>query len=172
MAVLLIAEPGVDHTAGGVVHRQQQREWRAVFAQAPVITGVRLDQHAVPRHALATYPVLGRTPSPRTAHSGLREEASQGGPANVDSFPFPQQLVEMGVVGSHASGLGQVRHVGDHCLGCGIGWLAARVAVGQGGGSALLVSRQHGSCVPWARTHQLGRLIRRILLSQQTVQNL
>ena len=43
----------------------------AFYTQSPVETAVQLDQHSLPRHALAAYPVLGRTPSPRTAQTGL-----------------------------------------------------------------------------------------------------
>ena len=61
VAVFMIAKQGVDHGAGGVVHRQQQRERWAVVPQPPVITAVQLDQHARSGHPLATDPVLGWT---------------------------------------------------------------------------------------------------------------
>ena len=79
-AVFLLAEEGVNHRAGGIIHRDQQRErWRLV-SQPRVMTSVHLDQHALPRHALATAPVLGRTPSPRAAQPCVQQDAQQGGP--------------------------------------------------------------------------------------------
>ena len=50
VAVLLLAEPGVDHAAGGVVHREEQRELRPVFTQPPMMAAVQLYQHALPGH--------------------------------------------------------------------------------------------------------------------------
>ena len=50
VAVLLLAEPGVDYSAGGVVHREEQRELRPVFPQPPVMAAVQLYQHALPGH--------------------------------------------------------------------------------------------------------------------------
>ena len=58
MGVLLLAEEGVDHRTGGIVHCDQQREWRRLVPQPRVMTAVHLDQHALPRHALAAHPVL------------------------------------------------------------------------------------------------------------------
>ena len=79
-AVFLPAKQGVDHGAGGVVHRQQQRERWAVVPQPPVIAAVQLDQHARSGHPLATDPVLGWTAPARTAQTRVQQNASQGGP--------------------------------------------------------------------------------------------
>ena len=68
-----------------------------------MITAVQLDQHARSGHPLATDPVLGWTAPARTAQTGVQQNASQGGSADVDAFPFREQLREMGVVGSLVS---------------------------------------------------------------------
>ena len=71
MGVLLLAEEGVDHRAGGIVHCDQQRErWHPV-PQPRVMTAVHLDQHSLPGHSLAAYPVLWLAPAPRTAQPGV-----------------------------------------------------------------------------------------------------
>ena len=88
VAVFLPAKQGVDHGAGGVVHRQQQRERWAVVSQPPVITAVQLDQHARSGHPLATDPVLGWTAPARTAQTGVQQDPPQGGPTDVDAFPL------------------------------------------------------------------------------------
>ena len=78
----------------------------------------------------------------------------------------------MGVVGSLVPGLGQMHHVGDHRLGCGVDRSAATVAVCQCGGSFLPVSRQDAPGVASGDTHQHGCLVQRHVLIEQTVQDL
>ena len=90
VGILLLAEEGDDHRTGGIVHRGQYRELGTVIAQLPVIAAVHLDQHSLPRHALAAHPVLGRTPSPQTAQTGIDQDAPQGGPADVDAVALAQ----------------------------------------------------------------------------------
>ena len=126
MAVFLPAKQGVDHGAGGVVHRQQQRERWAVVSQPPVIAAVQLDQHARSGHPLATDPVLGWTATARTAQTRVQQNAPQGGPADVDAFPLAQQFAQMGGVGSLVSSACQMHHVGDHRLGRGVTGLCPR----------------------------------------------
>ena len=142
MGVLLLAEEGVDHRAGGIVHRDQQRERRRLVPQPRVMAAVHLDQHALPGHALAAHPALGRPPAPRTAQSGVDRNTPQGGPANVDALPFAQQLAEMGVVDPCVPGASQVNHIGRQGMGSCVGRPAAPRSVGPGGGSLLPVSRQ------------------------------
>ena len=98
-AVLLFTEEGVDHLTGGIVHRDQQREWRFLVPQPRVMAAVHLDEHTLPRHALAAHPVLGWPPLSRTAQSGVDQDTPQGRPADIDALSFAQQLAEMGVVG-------------------------------------------------------------------------
>ena len=43
VGVLLLAEEGVDHRTGGIVHRDQQRERRCLIPQPRVMTAVHLD---------------------------------------------------------------------------------------------------------------------------------
>ena len=126
-AVFLLAEEGVNHRAGGIVHRDQQREGRRLIPQPRVVTAVHLDQHALPRHALTAHPVLGRTPSPRAGESGVQQDAPQGGPANVDAVALAQQFAEMGVVGPFVPGCEPTalrwppRHRVSRWLACGPG---------------------------------------------------
>ena len=132
VGVFPLGEAGVNHRTGGIIHRDQQRERRRLVSQPWVMTAVQLDQHALPRHALAAHPVLGRTPSSWTAQTGVDQDAPQGGPADVDALALAQQLAEMGVVGSGVAGASQMDHVGGHCFGCRVGWPAAPVAMGDG----------------------------------------
>ena len=90
--ILMIAEEGVDHAARGIVHSEQDRELRSVFAQPPVIAAVHLDQHTLPGHPLTAHPVLGRAPSPRTAEPGVGQDTPKRSPAHVDALAFTKQL--------------------------------------------------------------------------------
>ena len=141
VGVLLLAEEGVNHGTGGIVHGDQQRERRRLVPQPGVMTAVHLDQHSLPRHALTANPVLGRTPSPRTAQPGVDQDAPQGGPADVDAVALAQQLAEMGVVGPGVSGTSQVNHGSCNGLGCCVGWPAATMTVGNGGSAQFPVGR-------------------------------
>ena len=90
------------------------------------MTAVHLDQHAFPGHALAPYTVLGRTPSPRTAQSGVDQDASQGGSADVDALSLAQQLAEMGVVGPFVLGASQRSTSATTASGVALGGLRPR----------------------------------------------
>ena len=147
VAVFMIAKQGVDNGAGGVVHCQQQRQWWAAVTQPPVITAVQLDQYALSGHPLATHSMLGRPATARTAQPCLRQDAPQGGSADIDAFPLAQQFTQMGMVDSLVSSAGQMHHVGDHRLGCGVDRSVATVAMGEGSCTPILVSRQHASSV-------------------------
>ena len=105
--VLFFAEEGVDHRAGGVVDRDQQRERRDLVPQPRMMTAVHLDQQALPGHALAAYPVLWWTLLPRTAQPRPHQNAPQGGPADVDALALAQQLAQMRVVGPSVPGMSQ-----------------------------------------------------------------
>ena len=172
MGVLLLAEEGVDHRTGGIVHCDQQRERRRLVPQPRVMTAVHLDQHALPRHALAAHPVLGWTPSPRTAETGVDQDAPQGGPADVDALALAKQLAEMGVVGPFVPGASQTNYAGHHGIGRCVGWPAAPVTVSNGGCAPFPVSRQDTPGVASGDTHQRGCLVQCHVLSEQTVQNL
>ena len=172
VGVLLLAEEGVDHRAGGIVHCDQQRErWNPV-PQPRVMTAVHLDQHSLPGHSLAAYPVLWLAPAPRTAQPGVDQDAPQGGPADVDAVAVAQQLAEMGVVGPCVPGASQVNHSGCNRLGSCVGRLAAPETVSNGGSAFLLVSRKDTPGVSRADTHECSRLIQRHVLNQQAVEDL
>ena len=172
VGVLLLAEEGIDHSTGGIVHRDQQRERRRLFPQPRVMTAVHLNQHALPGHAPAAHPVLGRTPSPRTAQTGVDQDAPQGGPADVDALALAQQLAEMGVVGPGVPGTGQTDYVGHHGIGRCVAWPAAPVAMSDGANALLSISRQDAPGVASGDTHQRGCLVQCHVLSEQIVQHL
>ena len=172
VGVLLLAEDGVDHRAGGIVHGDQQRERRYLVAQPRVMTAVHLDEHARARHALAAHPVLGWPPLSRTAQTGVDQDTPQGRPADFDALSFAQQLAEMGVVGPCVPGACQVNHIGRQGIGSCVGRPAAPMTVGQGGCASFPVNRQHAPGVAWADTHQRSGLVQRHMLRQQAVQNL
>ena len=66
----------------------------------------------------------------------------------------------------------RVNHIGRQGMGSCVGRPAAPVAVSQGGGSLLPVSRQDAPGMPFADTQQRGCLVQRHMLRQQAVQNL
>ena len=108
----------------------------------------------------------------RTTQSGVQQDPSQGGRADVDAFPFAQQFAQVGIVDSLVSSAGQMHHVGDHRLARGVDRSAATVAVCQDRCSFLPVGGRDAAGVACSDTHQLGRLIQCNLLRQQAVQNL
>ena len=107
------------------------------------MTAIHLDQHALPRHALATHPVLLLAPSPRTAQTGVDRDAPQGGPADVDAVALAEQLAEMGVVSTCVPGTSRTHYAGHHGIRCRVGWPAAPVTMGEGSCAFLPVGRQN-----------------------------
>ena len=92
MGVLSLAEEGVNHCTGGIVHCDQQRKRRYRVPHPLVMTAVHLDQHALPGHPLAAHPVHWLAPAPRTAQPGVDQDTPHGGPADVDAVAVAQQL--------------------------------------------------------------------------------
>ena len=90
--VLLGTDHRVGRGAGGVAHRQEQGELGAVIVQPPVETTVDLHQHASLRHSLSPDPMHGRTPIAWAGDARSGENATHGGPAEVDTLPIPEQL--------------------------------------------------------------------------------
>ena len=88
VGVFPLGEAGVNYRTGGIIHRDQQRERRRLVSQPWVMTAVQLDQHALPRHALAAHPVLGRTPSSWTAQTGVDQDAPQA----IDGVVLPMSM--------------------------------------------------------------------------------
>ncbi len=172
VGVFPLGEAGVNHRTSGIVHGQQQCERSSPVPQQRVMTAVQLDQHALSRHALAAYPVLGRTPASWTAQTGVDQDAPQGGPADVDALALAPQLAEMGVVGSGVTGASQMDHAGHHGIGCRVGWPVAPVTMSDGSCAFLLIGRQDTPGVASGDTQQRGCLIQCHVLSEQTVQNL
>ena len=172
VGVLLLAEEGVDHRAGGIVHCDQQRErWNPV-PQPRVMTAVHLYQHSLPGHSLAAYPVLWLAPAPGLLNPALpRMRRRVVLPMSMPSRSA-QQLAEMGVVGPCVPGASQVNHSGCNGLGSCVGRLAAPETVSNGGSAFLLVSRKDTPGVSRADTHECSRLIQRHVLSQQAVEDL
>ena len=74
-AVLLFTKQGVDHSAGGIVHRDEQRELRATLAQPAMVVAVRLDQHTLLGHPPAADTVLWWASSPGTTQSYTDQHA-------------------------------------------------------------------------------------------------
>ena len=159
VGILLITEPGVHHPARGVVHRDQQRERWGQVSQPRVIAAVHLDQHPLSRHPLPTDPVFWWSTLPGTAQPSAQQDPSQGGPANVDTFPFRQQLRQMGVVDARVPGAGQMHHVGNDRFRGGVCRWAATVAMGQSLRPALTIGRQDAPGVSRGHSHQLGCLV-------------
>ena len=169
--VLAGAKHGVDHGAGGIVHRQQQGELGAAVLQPGVMAAVQLQQHPSLGHPLAAKTVLRRAPTPRTADAGLGENAAHRGPAQVDALLFAEQLGEVGVVGALVAVGGQFHHCGSLGGRDGVVGTAAPVAVGQGGDTVLAVGSQHLAGMAWGHAQHLGSLGDGKLVFQNGVQH-
>ena len=140
--VLLLAKHRVGHGAGGIVHRQEQGELRALLTQPPMKTAVDLHQHAFLGHSLPSHPVSGRPTFPRAGNARPGQDAVHCSPAGVNPLPVTQQLGEVGLIGSPVGGAGQLHH--RSCLGVGEGVAGptAAVPVGQCVGALLAIGRQ------------------------------
>ena len=171
-AVLLLTEQGIDHSASGVVHRQQQGEWRAQIAQPAVTAAVQLDQHAFPGHALPAHPVLGRTPASRACQTSVDQDAPQCGPGDVDALPFVEQLRKVSMVGVVVNRASQVNHPAPDRLGNGVGRLDTPEAMGQGAGSVTPVSLQYAPGVSRGNSHEFSCLVQGNLLRKQVLNSL
>ena len=62
------------------------------FPKPAVVAAVNLHQHSLLRHSLPPHPVLLRTAAARTTDTGLDQDATHGGAAQVYALPFPKQL--------------------------------------------------------------------------------
>ena len=95
--VLLLAEEGVDHRAGGIGHRDQQRERRHPVPQPRVMTTEHLDQHSACPSAAFAGGVPGALAGACAADCSARvdQDALQCGPVVVDALALTQQLAEM-----------------------------------------------------------------------------
>ena len=156
--VLLGTEHRVDHGAGGVVHCQEQGELGTVIAQPPVETAVDLHQHPSLGHPLPSHPVLGRTPVAGAGDPRPGQDAAYGGSAQVDTLPVPEQLGQVGVIGSGVSAAGQLHHrvglVGRY----DVARFTAAVPVGQRGGAFPPIGRQKSPGMAFTHPQDLGGL--------------
>ena len=159
--ILSLPEDGVGDNTGGIVHCQQQDETRSPLLQPRMVAAVDLDQHSGPGHPLPPDPVLGWATPPGTGQAGLGENAAHRLPAEIDALPFPQQLCEMGMIGTCVVSADQVRHCRRQLIRHGVWWAPAPAAVGQSGGSLLAICRQNAPSVAFGDAQKLGGLVHR-----------
>ena len=110
--VLLLAEQGVDHGAGGVVDGQQQCEGRTIVSKPPVVAAVHLHQHALAGHPLPADTVPGRPTAARALQAGGHQYAPQCGSTDLYALAFPEQLAQMSVIGIGVAALSKAQHFG------------------------------------------------------------
>ena len=114
--VLLLAEQGVDHDAGGVIDGQQQREGRTIVSKPPVVAAVHLYQHALAGHPLPADTVPGRPTVAWALQTGTRQYAPQRGSTDLYALALPEQLAQVSVVGIGVAGLSKSQHFGPQRL--------------------------------------------------------
>ena len=170
--VLLLAEQGVCHDAGGVIDGQQQREGRTMVSKPPVMAAVHLHQHALAGHPLPAYTVPGRPAVAWAPQTGTRQYAPQCGPAGLYPLTLPEQLTQVSVIGFGVAGPGKAQHPGPCRLRRRVGCPASTMTVSKCGCSLLSVSRQDAPGVASAHSHQRGRLLQSHVLCQQAVEDL
>ena len=73
MSSLVRNEYRLGHGAGGVVHGDEQRQFRSPVLQPGMVAAVDLHQHALLGHASAPEPVLLGAAAARTADAGLSQ---------------------------------------------------------------------------------------------------
>ena len=140
--VLVGPEARRQDLAGGVVDDQVQGQHGVVVAQPAMLAALDLDQHPLPGHALASYPVARRTPPPRALDTGRGQDAPQGLPGDPDPFAFVEQPGQVAVVGVRTAVPGRLENPGGDIFGGCVARATAAVAVGQGAGAALAVGGQ------------------------------
>ncbi len=69
------------------------------------------------------------------------QNAAHRGPAQVDALPIPEQLGEVGVVGSGVSGVGQLHHRVGLVVSSGVVRFTAAVPVSECGGAFPPIGR-------------------------------
>ena len=166
------AEDGLGHGAGGVVHRDEQRQLGPPVLQPGVLAAVDLHQHPLLGHATAPEPVLLEAAAARTADAGPDQNPAHRRAAQVDALPFPQQLGEVAVAGAGVAVAGQLHHGSGGRLGDGVVGLSAPVPVGQRGSTVLAVTGEETLGVTFTHSHDLGGLGDGKLVFQNTVEHL
>ena len=130
--VLLPAEHGGGYGAGGVIHGQQQGKRGPSFPQPAVVAAVDLHQHSLLWHPLPANPALLGPTAERAADTGLDQDATHGGAAQIYALPLAKQLGQVRVVGSRVLGAGQSHHCGSLGIQDGVVRLASPVSMRQG----------------------------------------
>ena len=86
------------------------------------------------------------------------QDAPHRGPAEVDAFPFPEQLGEVGVVGAGVGGAGQLDHRVGLVVRHGVAWFTAAVPVSECGGAFPPIGRQKSPGMAFTHPQDLGGL--------------
>ena len=68
------------------------------------------DRHSLSGHSLPTHRVLPETSAALDAHASLDRDATYGGAFQTYAIPFPEQLGQVGVIGSRVPGAGGPDH--------------------------------------------------------------
>ena len=110
--VLLWAEYGVGHSAGGIIHRQQQYESGPSVLEPAMMAAADLQQHALLGHPFPAHPVFGRTVLPGAEQARAVEETAYRLSAWVNALPLCQNLGQVAVVEAGVLLAGQVDHCG------------------------------------------------------------
>ena len=92
-------EEGRQEGRGGVVHGGQEAAGKMVFPEPGVWAAVPLDHLADTLFSLAPAAVLGGTASPLGWKPCAPQDLSDRFASQIDSFPFPEEFGEMGVIG-------------------------------------------------------------------------
>lgn len=92
-------EEGRQEGRGGVVHGGQEAAGKMVFPEPGVWAAIPLDHLADTLFSLAPAAVLGGTASPLGWKPCAPQDLSDRFASQIDSFPFPEEFREMGVIG-------------------------------------------------------------------------
>ena len=170
-SVLLRAEHGGGHSAGGVIHGQQQGKPGPSFPRSAMVAAVDLHQHSLLGHPPPAHPVLLGPAAARAADTGLDQDATHSGAAQIYALPFAKQLGQVRVVGSRVLGAGQLDHCGSLGIQEGVVRPASPVSMGQGCCSVPAVSAKEPSGVALAYPEYLGSLTNGGLVFQDVVEH-
>ncbi len=169
-SILLFGEQDVGHGTGSIVHCQQQRRPGTFLPEPVVMAAVDLQEHPLLVHAPAAHPVLLRAAA-RAADASPEQDAAHGGTAQINTFLFSQQFGEVSMVCSRVVSAGQWHHFCRLGLRDSVVGPSAPVAMGQRGGSVLLVGIQEPPSMALTHTESLGGLDDRGLVSQDVIEH-
>ena len=170
--VLLLAEGGPGHQAGGIVDAGHEREPGTATLEPVVAAAVDLEEHARLRHPLAAEPVAPRSPSPYRGQPGLGEDPTQCPLGHDDALALGEQVGEVGPVDVRIRGRGQLHESSSQLVVEPVGWHPTPVAVDECGGALVRVITCQQSAQRAHREVQVrGRLLRRQLTGQDMVEH-